>query len=284
MQHFNVIDSSCLYSLHCHTRFRNIGIRYVAAGVESYTLGGMSYEVGPCRYLVGNHYAEGRVDIESKTPVWGICIDLDPRLLAQVVASHLRPDTAHPDLSLATVYQSADHPVHLRHAGETALGRQLQWLGAQAQTRPLGHSQVSEEFFWQMATLLVQETGEILRQLKDIKTLKRPTKIDLHRKVTLGKLYLDEHFPESFHVAEAARSAGMAEYHFFRLFKAVYHISPYQYVLKKRIELAKTCLQQGHFSLSEIALRTGFADVFSFSKAFKKYTGAPPSQFGPFSS
>jgi len=279
MQHFNFIDASNLYSLHGKTRFRNIGIRYVGEGTETYTLGGAPYDVGPRCYLVGNHYAEGKIDIESKTPVWGICIDLDPHLVSQVVASHLRPDTAHPDVALDTVFQNEDYPVHLQHAGNTPLGRQLQLLDAQARAKPFGHTLFSETFYLQTAALLVQETGELMKQFQDLKTLRRSTRLDLHRKVALGKLYLDEHFPESFHIAGVAKAAGMSEYHFYRVFKAVYRISPYQYVLKKRIDLAKTYLRRGNCTLSEVALQTGFADLFSFSKAFKKYTGVAPSQF-----
>lgn len=280
MQHFNFIDASCLYALHGNTRFRNVAIRYVGEGMESYTLGGAHYDVGPRRYLVGNHYAGGKIDIESTTPVWGICIDLDPGMVAQVVASHLRPDTPQPDVALDTVFQGPDFPVYLRHAGDTPLGRLLRQLEARAKTGPFGHALFPETFYLQTAALLVQETGEVLRQMMDIRSLKQPTRIDLHRKVTLGKLYLDEHFTGSFQIAGVAKAAGMSEYHFFRLFKAVYHLSPYQYVLKKRIELAKTYIRQGNSTLSGIALQTGFADLFSFSKAFKKHTGIAPSQFG----
>jgi AraC-like DNA-binding protein len=37
-------------------------------------------------------------------------------------------------------------------------------------------------------------------------------------------------------------------------------------------------LKSGHFTVSEIALKCGFADIFSFSKAFKKHYGISPSK------
>lgn len=278
-RHFNFIDASSLNSVHGNTRFRNIGIRYVGAGSETYTLRDMPFDIGQNCYLVGNQYAEGRIDIESKIPVRGICIDLDPVLVAQVVASHLRPDTAHPDQALDTFFQGEDFPEHLQVAKETFLGKQLLELDALSREKPLKNAQFREDFFYQIACGLVQDSTLIQQQMQSLKTLRRPVRKDLFRRVTLGKLYLDEHFSEAITVAEVARAAAMSEFHFFRLFKAVYGVSPHQYAVKKRIILAQELIRRRKGTLSEIAFLCGFADVFAFSKAFKKHTCVPPSQF-----
>ena len=78
-------------------------------------------------------------------------------------------------------------------------------------------------------------------------------------------------------IKEIADHCGMSEYHFFRLFKAVIGISPHQYLIRKRIENAHALLSDKSHSVSDVAFLCGFADVFSFSKAFKKHTGTPPS-------
>lgn len=50
-------------------------------------------------------------------------------------------------------------------------------------------------------------------------------------------------------------------------------------VRETRESLARHHLQQGRHSVSEIAYLLGFGDVSSFTRAFKRWTGCPPSQF-----
>jgi AraC family transcriptional regulator len=71
---------------------------------------------------------------------------------------------------------------------------------------------------------------------------------------------------------------GLSEFHFIRLFKQSFSISPYQYIIQCRLAHAQTLLAN-HVSIANTAFDTGFADVFSFSKAFKKAFGMSPSGF-----
>jgi AraC-like DNA-binding protein len=61
------------------------------------------------------------------------------------------------------------------------------------------------------------------------------------------------------------------------LFKTTFGISPYQYVVQKRLVYARNCLQNGMI-ISDVAIKTGFADTPSFSKAFKKFFGIAPTK------
>lgn len=51
------------------------------------------------------------------------------------------------------------------------------------------------------------------------------------------------------------------------------------YVNGVRIEKARQLLRDRYASVSEIAEKTGFHDVYYFSRVFKKYTGCPPSRY-----
>jgi AraC-like DNA-binding protein len=63
------------------------------------------------------------------------------------------------------------------------------------------------------------------------------------------------------------------------LFKKVVGVSPHQYILSKRLELGKELLEKKQMPVSAAALESGFADVFSFSKAFRKHFGVSPTHF-----
>jgi AraC family transcriptional regulator len=275
-QHFNFIDCSFIQSAHGCTKFRNIGIRYVGKGLETYTLGDEVFSLSEQRYLVGNYYANGRIDIESKQPVRGVCIDLHPSLVSEVVASYLRPETAAPDLDLDTTFSAPDFQIQLQHSSSSRLGTLLEKLDHQASIVPFINDQFDAEFFYRTAELLVQDTMQAVQQMRNIKALKHSTKLDLYKKIAFGKLYLDEYFTGHCSIAVVAKEAGVSEYHFFRLFKSIYGLSPYQYILKRRIELAKQLLAKRNCTVSEVAMLVGFADIFSFSKAFKRIEGFSP--------
>ena len=56
-------------------------------------------------------------------------------------------------------------------------------------------------------------------------------------------------------------------------------ISIHQYIILKRIELAKSLIQQGK-PMHLVCLESGFHNYSNFFKAFKAVTGVSPSDYG----
>jgi AraC family transcriptional regulator len=80
-------------------------------------------------------------------------------------------------------------------------------------------------------------------------------------------------------VEDLARAAGMSPSHFSRQFRAAVGVSPYRYLLRRRVERARDMLVAGSHRLGDIALAVGFADQAHFSRAFKQLLGMPPRAF-----
>jgi AraC-like DNA-binding protein len=81
------------------------------------------------------------------------------------------------------------------------------------------------------------------------------------------------------HLSTMASEVHLSEFHFSRLFRNTFGISPYQYVLQGKIEYAKTLLRHYPRSLSQIAHSLNFTDQSHFTNVFKKITGICPSEF-----
>jgi AraC-like DNA-binding protein len=64
-----------------------------------------------------------------------------------------------------------------------------------------------------------------------------------------------------------------------RLFKRFGNRSPYQYLMRMKMNLAAQKLRLPNSSVKEIAFELGFSDPFHFSRVFKKIFGIPPSKF-----
>ena len=56
-------------------------------------------------------------------------------------------------------------------------------------------------------------------------------------------------------------------------------VSPCKLLTEHRLNNAGNDLLSGAFSVKEIAKLTGYADEFSFSRAFRKFFGVPPSVY-----
>lgn len=81
------------------------------------------------------------------------------------------------------------------------------------------------------------------------------------------------------HLEELARAAGLSPFHFAKLFRQSIGSSPHQYVLQQRLEQARELLRNPKISLSEISLRTGFADQSHFTNVFRRFNGITPARF-----
>lgn len=63
---------------------------------------------------------------------------------------------------------------------------------------------------------------------------------------------------------------GVSKFHFCRIFKLVTGISPIQYLLHYRLQIAQAMLINSDTAVAEIALACGFEDVCYFCRAYKK--------------
>jgi AraC family transcriptional regulator len=77
-------------------------------------------------------------------------------------------------------------------------------------------------------------------------------------------------------LAELAGVAGMDVFHFVRTFKATTGQPPHRYVVQARIARAQALLGEGNLTVSEVAMRTGFATPSHFSATFRRLTGSTP--------
>ncbi|SDN72934.1 helix-turn-helix transcriptional regulator [Vreelandella arcis] len=94
----------------------------------------------------------------------------------------------------------------------------------------------------------------------------------------LAKEYIHAHLDVDLSLDDISQAAHLSKYHFLRLFRQHYGITPHQYVINCRINAARSALDQGA-SLTEVALRYGFADLSHFNRRFKRIYGMTPHKY-----
>jgi AraC family transcriptional regulator len=91
--------------------------------------------------------------------------------------------------------------------------------------------------------------------------------------------YIEENLSDGIRLDDLAELSSLSRYHFARSFRESLGETPYQYILKKRIERAKTLLKQPRVTVADIAQSTGFSDARQFARMFRKITGVSPVEW-----
>ncbi|MCC5073448.1 AraC family transcriptional regulator [Xanthomonas campestris] len=76
-----------------------------------------------------------------------------------------------------------------------------------------------------------------------------------------------------------AKEAALSRSSFFARFNRAMGVTPMEYLLAWRMALAKTLLSEQGLGVAQAAQRVGYGSASSFSVAFTRHTGSPPSQY-----
>lgn len=255
--------------------FRGFAIKYVIDGLERYKINGQNYDLKSNEFLLANPNSFGEAVIDSKKSVKGICINLESEIISEVLSGFVKPEENFPDISVIDFFNSSDFLDNKYSAANSKLGNFLMNLGEKINRNPLYDYTLDNEFYYTVIEKLMEDHIPIINELYSISTVKHSTRKDLYKKVCKGKEFLELNFNEKTTVSSAAQYANLSEYHFFRLFKASFNTTPQQYLIETRLSESKNLLKK-NYSVSEVAIATGFSDIYSFSKSFKKHFGTSP--------
>ena len=91
-------------------------------------------------------------------------------------------------------------------------------------------------------------------------------------------LYLNENFTKGITIDSVAACFNITPSYLAHIFKAQTGMSPWNYVILRRLHLFNAFLRQGS-SIEDACYRSGFDNYSNFFRLYKKYMGMTPSQF-----
>jgi AraC family transcriptional regulator len=91
--------------------------------------------------------------------------------------------------------------------------------------------------------------------------------------------FIEENYEGDLSLAELAQVGGMSTFHFAREFKRATGTTPHQYLIKFRVERAKSLLAESRLPLVEVSSRAGFSHQSHFTRLFRRLTGTTPRAF-----
>lgn len=87
------------------------------------------------------------------------------------------------------------------------------------------------------------------------------------------------HVERSWTVAQLAKTAALSRSSFFERFTKTVGLAPMEYLLAWRMALARDLLRRSDSGISEVAARVGYGSASTFSTAFSRHVGQPPSHY-----
>ena len=88
--------------------------------------------------------------------------------------------------------------------------------------------------------------------------------------------FIHQHFTEPIRVEHIASAACLGATQVHTLFRAFYGMTPMDYVAERRLELAERLLTEEKRSIVEVALRCGYSDQASLTRAMRARRGITP--------
>jgi AraC family transcriptional regulator len=102
-----------------------------------------------------------------------------------------------------------------------------------------------------------------------------------HKRLTDRRLrrvfdYIEDHLAENIALDDLATVVNLSVSHFTVLFREATGLSPHQYVIRRRIERARSLLGTGELTIREIASETGFAHQSHLARHMQRVLGVSP--------
>ncbi len=127
-----------------------------------------------------------------------------------------------------------------------------------------------------MAAHLLKADEQTQKQIAALPALSAAVRTELYSRLILAKDMIHSHYDREPDLDELCRETAMSKFHFLRMFKAVYGLTPYQYLVKVRMDKACGLLKHTTLPVATISAELGFEYPNSFIKAFQKAYGVSP--------
>lgn len=136
-----------------------------------------------------------------------------------------------------------------------------------------------EEKMSELLIYLLQQHRDIMQTVQKLPPVKHSTRLELYKRLSYSVDHLHSIAEGTVNLDELAATACLSKYHFLRLFKLAYGISPYQYVQQLRLDKARRLLKRSSLPVQDIAWMLGFENSQSFSRLFYQREGVYPTQY-----
>ena len=115
-------------------------------------------------------------------------------------------------------------------------------------------------------------------ELSKIDAAKPATRKEIYKRLYLAKDFMDSHIHQKVSLEQVAMVACFNPQHFLRLFKKLFSITPYQYLIQNKLRIANQWVTTSDKPISKISMDLGFESMSTFSWTYKNTFGYSPRE------
>ncbi|MGR6873746.1 AraC family transcriptional regulator [Pseudomonas sp. HK3] len=240
------------YDKHAH---QTLSIGVTQKGFQHFTSGGAAHRSEPGNIMLFNpeevHDGHG----ESGNT-----------LLYQML--YIDPDKFHAMLYAAGVKNSAHFRVNENVIGDGLLGDAVMRLSHLIAT----HNQdalMQDYWLYQLSARIAAYEDQFVPNQK----VRRVDGLLLK-----ARDFIQDNVHHDLSLTDISNMIGMSKYHFLRLFRSQFGMTPHQYIVNSKVNAARSKLEQGA-ALNDVVFDFGFSDLSHFNRRFKPVYGMTPKQY-----
>jgi len=252
-----------------------LSIKCSMKGEENYKTSVGIYRVTTGKYLIVNEGQDCSSQIENEAETFSLYFD--SKFSNEALQSLMTPS----DKLLNVSFYPSRQPVHFfekLYLHNNILSPTLMKLRLASKVNYDDECWIKEQFYDVLEKLLIVHR-DLYKEIDKLPSIKFSTKTELYKRVCNAKEFIDSSFTTSISLETISKEACLSQYHFLRLFKTIFKITPHQYIIKKRLEKASHLLMRTDLPVTDICFDIGFESLSTFSWMFKKKFGISPDPF-----
>ena len=251
-------------------------LKGVVEGEAVWTVEGRRFRVTPGVWLLLDRGQAYDIEVDTLEPSQTFVIFFADALHAEVASTRLRPLTAlidDPDARTPAELTITDRLWPDAPGLAAAAGRAMAAMDEQADDGRW--DALLRGVLDACADLVARTETEAAR----IAAARPATRAELHRRLLRGRACLEDALTAPFDLTAAAREACLAPHHFHRTFRAAFDETPYRFVARRRLELARRLLARTDLPVAEVCAEVGYESLPSFTSAFRRAVGRTPAAY-----
>jgi AraC family transcriptional regulator len=259
-----------------------LSLKLFFGGEARYAVGRGQLLVEEGSYLVLNHGQRYSITIDSPQPVESFCLFFQQGQLEGVLQSlRARPETLLD--TPQTLLQVPPAFVERTYSPDTVLTPALLSLRQEIPgADPCSSLWLEERLNAILERLLLRHQlvrDEAVAFGIAAGIVRVATREELYTRLYLVRDFLEAEYAQPLSLDTLSQLGCLSPNHLLRSFRALFGISPHQYLTERRLRAAQKLLERTELPITQVALQVGFLHHSSFTRLFTRRVGQAPEQY-----
>lgn len=257
----------------------DFSFRFVFEGNEKFTVGNRQLILYPTNFLVLNEGTVYSRRICSDIPAETFSIFFDPHFLQDFHLAHTGNDESLLNDPFSPSKCAVPHFLEALYAFTGDMKFNIMHLKKHFDAGLDNEMLINEYLNHSLMIYYRIYEKEVVSTSNNLQFFKEQTKTEILRRLVIARDYIHSNYNSPITLEDISQQSYLSINHLLRTFKQAFHCSPYQYLIRVRLNRARYLLRHSTYSVKEIVNLVGFECPSSFIRLFKKSFQVTPGRF-----